>query len=264
VESWVRRYIGDVLHAYIAARESGFRVFRGPDPLQATGPEESGMTDDRVTLEGALKPKLVAAKQAWARDGRLLTGTTADPARQRLPPGQSLVRDFPVLDLGIQPTVPEEAVRLTLDGLVENPVTLDWPALLALPQARLVNDIHCVTQWSRYDNAWEGIPVPALLALARPKPEARFVGFTAHDGYTTNLAMADFDRPENLLAHRHDGAPLARQHGGPLRVVVPHLYFWKSAKWVSRIEFLAEDRPGFWEVRGYHHRGDPWMEERYG
>jgi DMSO/TMAO reductase YedYZ molybdopterin-dependent catalytic subunit len=135
---------------------------------------------------------------------------------------------------------------------------------MALPQQERVNDIHCVTQWSRYDNAWRGVPVRTLLEMARPKDEARLVALTSYDGYTTNLALDDFARDENLFAHSWAGAPLERQHGGPVRLVVPHLYFWKSPKWVTRIELLREDRPGFWEVRGYHHRGDPWMEERYG
>ncbi len=212
---------------------------------------------------GGIRQKLVETKQAWAREGRLLTGQTA-PHEQRLPPGQRQVKDFPVLDLGIQPSVATEAFRLRLDGLVENAVTLDWHWLSDLPQEDRLNDIHCVTQWSRYDNRWSGVPVSALLDLARLKPGARFVELESHDGYTTNLTIEDFSRPENLLAHSWEGQPLSRQHGGPLRLVVPHLYFWKSAKWLRRITFLAKNQPGFWEVRGYHDRGDPWLEERYG
>jgi DMSO/TMAO reductase YedYZ molybdopterin-dependent catalytic subunit len=221
------------------------------------------MSEDGVTISGSLKEKLVRVKEMWARDGRLLTGSTADPARDRLPPGQTRVAELPVLDLGIQPEVPLSAVHLTLDGLVEEPTTLSWAALQALPQEERVNDIHCVTQWSRFDCRWEGVPVPVLLALVRPKPEARFVLLHAHDGYTTNLPLADLARAENLVAFRYAGEPLPRRHGGPLRLVVPHLYFWKSPKWLRRMEFLAADKPGFWEVRGYHRRGDPWAEERY-
>jgi DMSO/TMAO reductase YedYZ molybdopterin-dependent catalytic subunit len=220
-------------------------------------------SEDGVTISGSLKEKLVRVKEMWARDGRLLTGTTAHPARDRLPPGQTRVAELPVLDLGIQPEVPLSAVHLTLDGLVEEPTTLSWAALQALPQEERVNDIHCVTQWSRFDCRWEGVPVPVLLALVRPKPEARFVLLHAHDGYTTNLPLEDLARAENVVAFRYAGEPLPRRHGGPLRLVVPHLYFWKSPKWLRRIEFLAADRPGFWEVRGYHRRGDPWAEERY-
>jgi DMSO/TMAO reductase YedYZ molybdopterin-dependent catalytic subunit len=210
-----------------------------------------------------IKQKLIDTKQAWARSGRLLTGETATP-EQRLPPGQRLVQDFPVLDLGIQPDVADDAFRLVVDGLVENPVTLDWAWLNELPQEERFNDIHCVTQWSRYDNTWSGVPVQALLDLVRLKPGARFVSFEGHDGYTTNLALDDFARAENLLAHSWAGERLTRQHGAPLRVVVPHLYLWKSTKWVRRITFMNENQPGFWEVRGYHDRGDPWKEERYG
>jgi DMSO/TMAO reductase YedYZ molybdopterin-dependent catalytic subunit len=219
--------------------------------------------DEQVPLTGKLKEKLVEAKQGWAKAGRLLTGTTSDPERDRLPPGQRLVTDFPVLDLGVQPDVSTERFRLRVEGLVEAPLRMTWDEFMALPQTELVNDIHCVTQWSRYDNTWQGVSVRTLLELARPKAEARFVSFTSYDGYTTNVSLEDFDRPENLLAHHWEGKPLERQHGGPLRVVIPHLYFWKSPKWITRIELLREDRPGFWEVRGYNNHGDPWLEERY-
>jgi DMSO/TMAO reductase YedYZ molybdopterin-dependent catalytic subunit len=220
--------------------------------------------DDEVRLTGQVRQKLVERKQDWAREGRLLTGTTGDPERDRLPPGQRLVQDWPVLDLGVQPDVKPENWRLRIEGLVAAPVRLTLDEFRALPQAERQNDIHCVTQWSRYDNRWQGVPVADLLAMARPKEEARFVSLTSYDGYTTNLSMDDFARPENLFATHWEGTPLERQHGGPVRLVVPNLYFWKSPKWVTRVELLREDRPGFWEVRGYHNRGDPWMEERYG
>ncbi len=219
--------------------------------------------EDDVPLTGKVRDKLVEAKQGWARDGRLLTGTTSTPERDRLPPGQRLVNDFPVLDLGVQPDVNRANFRLRVEGLCAAPLRLTLDEFMALPQQERVNDIHCVTQWSRYDNTWRGVPVLDLLAMARVKDEARFVSLTSYDGYTTNLAMEDFARPENLFAHSWAGAPLERQHGGPVRLVVPHLYFWKSPKWITRVELLREDRPGFWEVRGYNNRGDPWMEERY-
>lgn len=219
--------------------------------------------EDDVPLTGKVRDKLVEAKQGWARDGRLLTGTTSTPERDRLPPGQRLVTDFPVLDLGVQPDVNRANFRLRVEGLCAAPLRLTLDEFMALPQQQRVNDIHCVTQWSRYDNLWQGVPVLDLLAMARVKDEARFVSLTSYDGYTTNLAMEDFGRPENLFAHSWAGAPLERQHGGPVRLVVPHLYFWKSPKWITRVELLREDRPGFWEVRGYNNRGDPWMEERY-
>ncbi len=222
------------------------------------------MNDDDVPLTGKLRDKLIEAKQDWAREGRLLTGTTADPARDRLPPGQTLVQDWPVLDLGVQPDVTPDKWRLRLEGLVQAPLSLTLDEFMALPQVETVSDIHCVTQWSRYDNHWQGVRAAHLLELARPTQAARFVSFTSYDGYTTNISLADFAEQEVLLAHSWEGKPLSRQHGGPVRVVLPKLYLWKSPKWVTRIELLGADRPGFWEVRGYHNHGDPWTEERYG
>jgi len=209
------------------------------------------------------RDKLIATKQAWARAGRLLTGTTADPARDRLPPGQKLVRNWPVLDLGTEPDVPTPKFRLDVDGAVRRPLSLGWDGFMALPRTDLVSDIHCVTQWSRYDNRWGGVAARALLAMVEPKEEARHVVFHAHDGYTTNVALDQFDQPDALLADRWNDAPLTREHGGPLRAVIPRLYFWKSAKWVRRVEITIAPRAGFWEQRGYNDNGDPWMEERY-
>jgi DMSO/TMAO reductase YedYZ molybdopterin-dependent catalytic subunit len=218
---------------------------------------------DGITRSGRIREKLIEAKQDWAREGRLLTGTTADPARDRLPPGQTLVKDWPVLDLGIQPNVPLESFRLDLDGALENRVSLSLADFMALPQVESVSDIHCVTQWSRYDNRWKGVAARTLLDLVRPMPEARHVVFHSHDGYTTNVRLDQFDQPDVFLVHEWEGKPISRQHGGPVRVLMPRLYLWKSAKWVRRIQFTISDRPGFWEVRGYHNNGDPWTEERY-
>ncbi len=219
------------------------------------------MSDDG---DAGARAKLVAAKKAWARAGRLLTGRP-DPDRSlRLPPGQRLVETWPVLDLGVQPHVPLADWRLVVDGAVVNPVELDWPAFMALPQTEDVSDIHCVTQWSRYDNRWQGVSTSVILDLVKPLPEAAHVVLHSHDGYTTNVRLDHFAEEDCLLAHAHDGAPISREHGGPVRVVIPRYYFWKSAKWVKRIEISAVDKPGFWEVRGYHNVGDPWTEERYG
>ena len=217
--------------------------------------------DDGVRLEGEVREKLVRSKEQWARDGRLLTGA---PGAERLPPGQRLVTDFPVLDLGVQPEVKQDRWRLRLEGLVEERQAFDWDAFMALPQRDFVNDIHCVTAWSRYDNRWTGVATRDLLALCRPKPEARHVVFHSYDGYTTNVTLEAFAAEDALVAHSWNGAPLERVHGAPARIVLPRWYFWKSAKWVTRIEFVASDQPGFWEVRGYHNQGDPWTEERYG
>jgi DMSO/TMAO reductase YedYZ molybdopterin-dependent catalytic subunit len=220
--------------------------------------------DNDIPVDGAIKDKLIEAKQGWARDGRLLTGTTADPAQDRLPPGQRLVRDWPVLDLGVEPNVTADKFRLDVDGLVENKLHLTLDDVMALPQTDSVSDMHCVTQWSRYDNRWRGVAARTLLELARPKPAARHVVFHSHDGYTTNVRLDQFDQPDVFLVHLWEGKPITRQHGGPVRVLIPRLYLWKSAKWVRRIELTAQDRPGFWEVRGYHNNADPWQEERYG
>jgi DMSO/TMAO reductase YedYZ molybdopterin-dependent catalytic subunit len=209
--------------------------------------------------------KLTRTKERWAQEGRFLTDRHGEPRphTERLPPGQHLVKNWPVLDLGLQPSVSPERFELRVYGLVENPVRLDWTAFLGLPQEHLVSDIHCVTTWSRFDNDWDGVLTRDLLDLVRPKPEAAFVLLGSHDGYTTNLPLADFAAPDAILAHRWDGQPLTAEHGGPVRLVVPHLYFWKSAKWLREIRFLPADQAGFWEERGYHMRGDPWAEERY-
>lgn len=219
------------------------------------------MSDEELHEE--INRKLVAAKEKWAREKRLITGTSDEAHVNRLPPGQQEVRNWPVLDLGIQPDVSGQDWKLSIDGLVENPVRLDLAAFLALPQSESVSDIHCVTKWSRYDNYWQGVSSRELIGLVRPKAEARHVIFHAHDGYTTNVAFDAFATDDVLLAHMWEGYPITRNHGGPVRVVIPRCYLWKSAKWVKRIELSRDDKPGFWEVRGYHNEGDPWKEERY-
>ena len=207
--------------------------------------------------------KLTRTKEKWAREGRFLTGKIARPEDQRLPPGQHLTRDWPVLDLGVVPPVSRERWRLDVYGAVENPVFWTFEEFIAQKQARFTSDIHCVTSWSRYDNEWEGLATRELLTVCQPREDARFVVLHSYDGYTTNLALEDFAAEDALLAHSWSGQPLTAEHGGPVRLVVPHLYFWKSAKWLQAIEFRTEDAPGFWEVRGYHNRGDPWAEQRY-
>lgn len=215
-------------------------------------------------MTDGFKEKLVETKKAWARAGRLLTGKTAEHGVDRLPPGQRLVENWPVLDLGIQPDVPTAQWSLTIDGAVEQPVTWNWDDFLAQPQVEDVSDIHCVTQWSRYDNRWQGVATRHIAEVVRPTPEARHVLFASYDGYTTNVELAHFLEEDCLLAHHHDGQPISREHGGPARLVIPRYYFWKSPKWLKRITFSATDAPGFWEVRGYHNVGDPWLEQRYG
>jgi len=215
--------------------------------------------------DDALPPdtKLTATKKRWAEEGRFLTGRVARSDAQRLPPGQHLVKDWPVLDLGLSPMVTPQRFRLDVSGAVETALSLSWDEFLALPQTRNVSDIHCVTTWSRYDNAFEGVSTRDLIERVKPAPHAVAVMLHSYDGYSTNLLLEDFAAEDALIAHSWEGAPLTREHGGPARLVVPHLYFWKSAKWLKGIEFIARDTAGFWEERGYHMRGDPWAEQRY-
>ena len=181
------------------------------------------MADD-VTLFGKLKSKLIDSKQKWAEDGRLLTGKTAAHS-QRLPPGQRKVDNWPVLDLGIQPEIPTHAWRLFVDGEVEAPQNWKWGEFTDLPQTRITTDIHCVTAWSRYDNLWEGVSARDLLALVKPKASAQHVIFHSYDTYTTNVPLADFSADDVMLAWSWNGEPISREHGGPLRIVIPKLYF---------------------------------------
>jgi DMSO/TMAO reductase YedYZ molybdopterin-dependent catalytic subunit len=183
---------------------------------------------------------------------------------ERVPPGQVLTRKWPVLHYGTVPDVDTARWKFTVTGAVSSPLELTWAELASLPRQETACDIHCVTRWSRLDNVFGGVPVQALLQRARPLPSARFVLVHAEEGFTTNVPLADLDRPANLLALTHDGDPLTPEHGGPVRLLIPHLYLWKSAKWVRGFELLEEDYPGFWEQNGYHMRGDPWAEERYG
>ncbi len=222
------------------------------------------MSDDQINLLGSLKEKLIRRKQEWARDGRLLTGNQKQADRtDRLPPGQRLVTDWPVLDLGVQPEVPKDLFELVIDGLVEAPAKWSWDDFMAQPQFEDVSDMHCVTAWSRYDNLWQGVSITHVLELVKPESDADHVILHGYDGYTTNVSLEAFSAADALLAHSWEGEPLNRQHGGPVRAIIPQYYLWKSAKWLRRIEFVDKNQPGFWEVRGYHNEGDPWKEERY-
>jgi len=208
--------------------------------------------------------KLTQTKTRWAQDHRLPARRADRPESARLPPGQHRTEDWPVLDLGEQPVVSTADWRLELFGAVDHPVIWDWTAFTGQTQIDDVSDIHCVTSWSRYDNRWSGVSTQDLLAAVAPHDAVRHVLLHSHDGYTTNLTIEDFAAEGVLLAHSWQGKPLSSDHGGPVRLIVPHLYFWKSAKWIRRIEFRENDAPGFWEQRGYHNRGNPWTEERYG
>ena len=184
----------------------------------------------------------------------------------RIPPGQSQTLKWPVLDASGPPRIEMDRWLFRLSGLVASPVEFGWEEFLALPRVKVFSDFHCVTRWSRLDNLWEGVSTRELLARAGGAlPAARFVNVQAYDsGWTTNLPLNDFLSEDALVAFAHDGEPIALEHGGPARLVVPRLYAWKSAKWVAGVDLTEQDRPGFWERNGYHMHGDPWQEERFG
>lgn len=188
-----------------------------------------------------------------------------DDERRRVPPGQHLVRDFPVLHAGGVPyeeAPPDWDFRVT--GAVEAPFVLTLQELHALPTATQTCDIHCVTTWSKLDTLWEGVPIAWVLERCRPLPDATHVVAHAEEGYTANLPIEVLADDDVLLAYRYDGRELDPEHGYPLRLLVPKRYLWKSAKWLRGLEFITGDRPGFWERYGYSNSGDPWKEERYG
>ena len=182
---------------------------------------------------------------------------------ERLPPGQYFTERFPVLHVGDVPEIAPEAWDLTISGLVHAPRKFTLAELQALPSAEIVTDIHCVTKWSKFDTRWEGVRFRDVMAQVDPDPAARFIVEHAEVGYTTNLPLADLLGDDTLVAWAYDGQPIEAVHGGPVRMVVPARYFWKSAKWLRGIEFVAADQPGFWERNGYHNVGDPWREERF-
>jgi DMSO/TMAO reductase YedYZ molybdopterin-dependent catalytic subunit len=182
---------------------------------------------------------------------------------ERLPPGQSPTVKWPVLSVGATPRVELDRWVLSVDGAVENPYVLDWSGFTGLDQVDWNGDIHCVTRWSKFGMQWRGVSVAALLARARPSPDASHLMAHCYGGYTTNMPLSDVLEHPALIAHSAEGAALEPDHGGPARLLVPHLYLWKSAKWIKRLEVLEGDQLGFWERNGYHHRGDPWHEERW-
>jgi DMSO/TMAO reductase YedYZ molybdopterin-dependent catalytic subunit len=182
----------------------------------------------------------------------------------RLPPGQYDAGDqWPVLNAEVTPHLSTDDWTFRVEGLVEEPVTWTWDELHALEPSRYEGAIHCVTTWSKFDMTFDGVSVDTLLAAARPRPEAGFVMAFSHTGYTTNLPLADVTDGKAWITWSVDGAPLPVDHGGPARMIVPHLYFWKSTKWVAGLRLMQHDELGFWERNGYHDRGDPWLEQRY-
>jgi len=205
----------------------------------------------------------IAQSPAMSDEAPQGSGPSNRHGMPQLPVGQIETKKWPVLDLGLKPFVSLEAWRLVIDGAVKRPVELDWEALMSLEQVEDQSDFHCVTTWSKFDMNWRGVRLSTLLALAEPLDEARYVMLHAHDGYTTNVPLAELLKPDVLLAHEYEGAPLPIEHGGPARVITPQLYAWKGAKWLSRVELMTEDQPGFWEQRGYSNSAHPWRNDRY-
>jgi DMSO/TMAO reductase YedYZ molybdopterin-dependent catalytic subunit len=204
--------------------------------------------------------KLIAGKIAIAKKGNSPGKINSDI---RVPAGQTEVKNFPILDLGILPDINKQNWQLRVFGLVENELNLDWNAFQALPQTTEVSDFHCVTRWTRLDMDWQGVKAQDLLMLAEPLENARYVTLHGYDGYTTNLPLEALLDDDVMVAHSVLGYPLTTAHGGPVRMIVPKRYAWKGAKWLKAIELHEFDRPGFWEVRGYHNEADPFKEERF-
>ena len=184
-----------------------------------------------------------------------------DELRERLPPGQYVEHGFPVLTAGPTPRLAAEEWGFRIDGMVGTEREWTWKEFGELPSEEVPSDIHCVTKWSKFDTSFRGVSVDTLLAAA--EPQGSYAMAFSYGGYTTNLALADLTGGKAWVVTEHEGEPLPREHGGPARLLVPHLYFWKSAKWVAGLRIMDHDEPGFWEANGYHNRGDPWREERY-
>lgn len=234
--------VTDVFHPKMTGRRNILRAMTAGSVLIALGGAAYVVVDDEKTRQ-ARKLKLA--------DGR-----------PRLPPGQHLIER--IKPMGGQDGDPSPgAFRLKVYGEVDAPYELDFAGLLAMPQVTQTCDVHCVTKWSLFDSHWTGVKLADLAARAKVKAAARYVIFEAAYGYTANVLLREALRPNVLVAHKYEGTPLARAHGAPVRALVPELYFWKSAKWLTGIRFAASDAPGYWETRGYHNHADPWAEERY-
>ena len=210
-----------------------------------------------IALGGATYVLAGTEEEKKARD------TKRPDGRPRLPPDQYLLTRIRPMG-GTEGDPSPGGFRLHVHGEVEEPFTIDFAELLKLPQVDQICDVHCVTKWTVLDSHWTGVRVAELAARAKPKSTARHVVFEAYSGYTANVPIREALAPNVLIAHKYEGSPFARAHGAPVRALVPDLYFWKSAKWITGIRFVATDKPGYWETRGYHNHADPWREERYG
>ena len=250
------------------------RVLRScrKNSLDASGfrAEHPFVSDDKLERIVAARLKLkdrfkaqMAASASISDAAPMGSGPANRHGMPQLPPDQYEVKKWPVLDIGLSPIVPQEKWKLTIDGAVHNAVTIDWSEMLALPQVHDTSDFHCVTKWSRFDMTWVGVRFSDVVSLAEPLETARYAMIHGYDGYTTNVPLSEALKDDVLLAHTADGQPLERAHGGPIRMITPQLYAWKGTKWIKRIELMTEDRPGFWEERGYSMSALPWRNDRY-
>jgi DMSO/TMAO reductase YedYZ molybdopterin-dependent catalytic subunit len=219
--------------------------------------------DDESPWYAWEETKLTKKKMERAKQALEMKAARQIRSNERLPPGQTLTQNFPILDLGTKPIVSKEDWSISLCGSVERPVVLDWEQFHRLPHSQSKNDIHCVTGWSKFDTSWSGVSARTLIDIVKPSPTAVAVLIHGSDGYTTNLTLEDFATDDVVIATSLEGGDIPLEHGGPARLVVPHLYFWKSAKWINSIHFLDINEDGFWEKGGYHERGDPWLEQRF-
>lgn len=250
-----------------AARRARKRLEKAQEVAVAAGDLEM-QEQIRLRLEdlerrAALPEDTIGPDVTGPDNADSLTAALPEHAAARVPPGQRLKKGWPVLHEGPVPKFDPRTWRFSIDGLVGRALEFTYDELKALPNTEMTSDFHCVTGWSKLDNLWRGVQTKTLLDLAQPQDDARFVSVMAEYGYTANLPLDVLQEDESMVTWSHNGTDLAPKHGYPLRLIVPRLYAWKSVKWVRSFELLAEDRRGFWEVRGYHNRADPWLEERY-
>ena len=215
------------------------------------------------------REKLIAYKKAqrekkpWSDEVPMGEGELNRDGMPKTPPGQRVTKNWPVLDLGVQPELPLDMWSLTVSGLVKTPKTYNWEQFMAFPQVQDVSDFHCVTTWSRLDNLWKGVRFKDIAGDCGVLPSAKYVYIKAYDSYSTNLPLEEAMKYDVLLVHHWEGQPLTKEHGGPVRMITPQLYAWKGAKWIGEIVFRDKDELGFWEKRGYSNTAEPWLNDRY-
>ena len=220
------------------------------------------IVEARLKLKARFEEKMKNTPSV-ADNQPLGSGETNRHGMPQTPVGQTLTVKWPVLDLGYHPSISQDRWRLTIDGDVENPVVLKWADFMALPQVEDVSDFHCVTTWSKLNMPWTGVRLVDLAALVQPKETATHILCYGYDTYTTNVSLEEALKPDVLLVHSVYGQPLEKEHGGPVRMITPQLYAWKGSKWIKRIEFLSQNKMGFWEDRGYSNTAYPWRNDRY-